>query len=312
VSAREARAVLRRAALPEDLLSRDNASLSTEEYFRFWVAVEAEVGSATFSILLGEQLESESFHPVLFAALCSKDFATAARRIAQYKRLVCPMELQVSEDSSSLSIAFEWIDTKATPPPSLVAFELVFFVQLIRRATREQVRPQRVQTRVALTPALDYKQFFGVRPQASEVHGVSFSRADAYRPFLTANEGMWRVFEPALRRRLADLDASASCEDRLRAALLEGLPAGASSMATTAAQLGVSTRTLQRRLHDEGTSFQAVLDAVREELALHYLQKTKLSGAEISYLLGFRDPNSFFRAFHGWTGHTAEQARHTN
>ena len=80
-------------------------------------------------------------------------------------------------------------------------------------------------------------------------------------------------------------------------------------MEDIARKLGASKRTLQRQLRNEQTTFQAVLDKTREELALHYLRKTKLTGSEISYLLGFQDPNSFFRAFHNWTGQTTEQAR---
>ena len=64
-----------------------------------------------------------------------------------------------------------------------------------------------------------------------------------------------------------------------------------------------------RQLKDEGTSYQEVLNATREQLALHYLEHSRVSCAEISFLLGFDDPNSFFRAFHAWTGATPEATR---
>lgn len=74
-------------------------------------------------------------------------------------------------------------------------------------------------------------------------------------------------------------------------------------------KLGVSTRTLQRRLQEEGGSFQQVLDQVRTSLAQHYLARTELPGAEIAFLLGFEEPNSFYRAFRGWTGKTPDHVR---
>ena len=80
-------------------------------------------------------------------------------------------------------------------------------------------------------------------------------------------------------------------------------------MADIADRLAVSTRTLQRRLGDEGTSFQQELSALREELARHYLTNTACSSAEISFLLGYADPSSFYRAFHDWTGVTPERVR---
>jgi len=66
--------------------------------------------------------------------------------------------------------------------------------------------------------------------------------------------------------------------------------------------LGMSERTLQRRLAAEGTSFQRLLDDTRRELARHYLGQRNLSLADIAYLLGFTDQSSFFRAARRWFG----------
>jgi AraC-like DNA-binding protein len=122
---------------------------------------------------------------------------------------------------------------------------------------------------------------------------------------------MWSFFEPGLRKRLHELDRQATMRDRVYSTLLEALPAGDLSMAAICKKLGVSTRTLQRRLNDEGCSFQQTLDQVRTSLAQHYLQSSSMTGAEISFLLGFEDPNSFVRAFQGWTGTTPQSARGT-
>ena len=65
----------------------------------------------------------------------------------------------------------------------------------------------------------------------------------------------------------------------------------------------------QQSLKNEGVSFQSVANSTREELARHYLKSPGISGAEISYLLGYEDPNSFFRAFSSWTDETPDQAR---
>ena len=71
----------------------------------------------------------------------------------------------------------------------------------------------------------------------------------------------------------------------------------------------MSKRTLQRRLGDEGQSFRQQLDRTREQLARHYLKQPGLSTSEIAFLLGFEDPNSFYRAFMAWTGQTPETLR---
>ena len=139
---------------------------------------------------------------------------------------------------------------------------------------------------------------------------ITFTAADALRPFLTVNEGMWRVFEPDLRRRLGELDVTATTAQRVRAVLLELLPGNAATIEKAAERLGMSKRTLQRRLEDEGANFRALVSSTRESLARHYLGNTRMSGGEIAFLLGFEDPNSFYRAFQDWTGQTPDSARH--
>jgi len=192
---------------------------------------------------------------------------------------------------------------------SLVASELVFMVRLIRMATREHIRPLEVTTPRPPEPQAAYEAYVGARVEVGTKHRLIFSAADAQRPFLMANAALWKTFEPELRRRLTELNADATMSERVHSCLLEALPAGQATMASVANKLAVSTRTLQRRLRSESTSFQQVLSTTREQLARHYLARSSLSCAEISFLLGFADPNSFFRAFYGWTGQTPESMR---
>lgn len=301
--------VLRRAGLPGDLLGRGRTVLTQAEYFRLWRGLEEEAADPRLPLRIGGAISGEVFDPPLFAALCSPDLDTALGRIARYKTLTCPMKLDVQVRPHATTLSLAWLDTTEPPPASLVATELIFFVALARLGTRARVQPLSVVAPVALDPADAYAEWLGVAPRRGRRPELAFAAADARRPFLTANEGMWRSFEPELQRRLAELDARASSAERVRAALVELLPGGAASVDAVAARLGASARTLQRRLHDEGETFAGVLARTRTELAHHYLGTTAFSAAEISFLLGFEDPNSFYRAFHAWTGTTPEQAR---
>jgi AraC-like DNA-binding protein len=301
--------VLRRAGLPEDIFSRAKAALSTDEYFRLWQGIEAEAGDPALPLRVGEALSVEVFDPPIFAALCSPNLNVALERIATYKRLVCPMALHVDVGPKATNLELEWLDASAKPPASLVGVEIVFFVQLARIATRSRVCPLKVKSPQPLEPAGEYAEYFGAAVQRGPRPFIAFKSVDAVLPFLTANEEMWKSFEPHLRQRLFNLDGSATTAERVHAVLLELLPGGAASIDAVAQRLGTSSRTLQRRLNQESVSFQVVLSQTREDLAKHYLKTSDMTGAEISFLLGFEDPNSFFRAFHSWTGETLEQVR---
>jgi AraC-like DNA-binding protein len=120
---------------------------------------------------------------------------------------------------------------------------------------------------------------------------------------------MWQVFEPELRRRLSQLDATASTAERVHAVLLELLPGNEATIEKTAERLGMSKRTLQRRLEDEGENFRALINTCRENLARHYLRNTSLPGYEIAFLLVLKTRIHFYRAFMTWTGQTPETVR---
>jgi len=302
--------VMRRAGFPEDFLNSSSvARLKASDFYRFWDCVCDELNEPLFPLLLCNAIRGDSFSPALFAALCSPNLLVAIKRIAQYKRLVAPMRLNVQENGATISLQLEWSKDALTPPDSLVVAELLFFVTLARIGTREHINPLIVSTNKLPTPIRPYENFFGVKIHQADSHRIIFSNSDALRPFLTSNEELWTVFEPELRMRLAELDESVTVTQRVRAVLLEALPSSMTSMESVASKLCMSRRTLQRQLEFEGTTYIKILKQTREMLARHYLVKTQISAAEISFLLGFEEPNSFYRAFREWTGMSPERIR---
>ncbi len=302
-------AVLRRAGLPQDLYVRGPEWLSTDQYFALWSALEEEFGDRdALPIRIGESLSAEAFDPPIFAALCSRDLNGAAERIARFKRLIGPMRVEIEVAEHETTITYRW-PAHVAPPVGLAATELVFWVALVRLATRTAIEPRWMTMPDPPADPEPYRRYLGQRIGRGDTQTVAFAAADAARPFITANDRMWEFFEPELRRRLSELEARSSTTERVRAALLELLPAGAPGVGSVARELAISPRTLQRRLREEGTTFQSTLDATREELARHYLTRSSVSAGEISFLLGYEDPNSFYRAFHSWTGQTPAGAR---
>ena len=300
-------AVLRRADLPEDLFARENVKLTTQEYFCLWESLRSEVGEL-LPIRLAELVSPEMFHPAIFAAFCSPNLRVAIERIAVYKRLIAPMELSFNESESGLFVGFNWLDSALPIPPSLALTELTFLTQIARLATRENLRPLKVESphRMELD---SYHEFFGVRPVTGSKHGLTFSQSDADRRFLTASGSMWDIFEPELKRRLADLKSGATTSQRVKSLLLECLPSGQASIENVAARLALSPRSLQRRVRAEGTSFRELLDLTRKQLALNYVTGTALPYGEIAFLLGLNEVSSLFRAFRRWTGQTPQSYR---
>jgi AraC-like DNA-binding protein len=295
-------AILAHAKLPADLFHQPNASLSIIEYFRFWQGLEAAAGDREVPLLLAEHLSVEAFDAPIFASICSPDLNTALLRIQQYKPLIGPMAMTVEIGDTATSLGLSCHGLNRDMPASLELSEMVFFTQLSRLATREHIRPRQIVL-TSLPSNLElYRDYFGCKPIRGDSTEIQFSAHDAARPFLTANAAMWDYFEEGLSRTLASLNDSNSTVERVRAALVELLPVGNSSIEAVASKLAVSKRTLQRKLTDESENYHSVLQSVRIDLADHYLNRSQLSLGEISFLLGYRESTSFIRAFTAWKG----------
>lgn len=304
--------VLRRAGLPEDLFSREGHGLTTEEYFRFWQSLEAEAGDVMFPLRIVETLSVESFDPPLFAALCSANLMQAVQRLAKYKQLLVPMSLEVEVgNGGELTILPRWLSVQMQVPFSLQVAEIAFYLRLARLATREPVKALRVALRNSLLALMRG----ATRTSSASPCNRGLRRASPFRPWICcarsspSTQACGAFSSPTCAAGLLELDATATTAERVRAVLLELLPSNAATIEKAAQRLGMSKRTLQRRLEDEGENFRAMVNATRENLARHYLTNTKMSGGEIAFLLGFEDPNSFYRAFQDWTGQTPDVAR---
>lgn len=108
-------------------------------------------------------------------------------------------------------------------------------------------------------------------------------------------------------RRLSEMNRDSSYRERVRAALVEILPRGESSITAVAEKMALSPRTLQRFLKAEKTTFQRELLNTRLLLVREYLKDDTLTSADIAYLLGYQEVSAISQAFRRWTGLTLTQ-----
>ncbi|MCB1911849.1 MAG: AraC family transcriptional regulator ligand-binding domain-containing protein [Rhodocyclaceae bacterium] len=303
--------ILHHAGLPEDVFERPCQVLPGAEAMRLWQALDERrsPSSAPLALELVRSGSAQIFGPALLAASCCSDLASALARVARYRQLVTPLAWHLAHDADSTTLRLEWRDPRLTAPHSLATGELMFTVALARSATGSPIVPMRVGTPEPPDRQAEFEAFLGAPLSPAPTHCIVFSAGDRALPFALPGETTWSFFEPSLRPDPEMHGERVPMDRRVRSALLRLLPAGESSVQAVARTLETSTRTLQRRLQAEGRAFQQVLNELREALARHYLTRTRLQGAEIAFLLAFDDPNSFVRAFHGWTGTTPQRVR---
>ena len=136
---------------------------------------------------------------------------------------------------------------------------------------------------------------------------VSDDSMDA--PNRLGDETIARFFDQHLEQELASLTNDKGLEQRVRRVVASVLSEGVPTLSFIASELGIGSRTLQRRLSENGHSFQSVVDMARKDLAEKLLSETEYSLAEVAFLTGFSEQSGFTRAFKRWAGKTPRSYR---
>lgn len=296
--------VLRRAGLSAVLATENEINVEAETYFRIWDAMYAEADRAGIEMVLAMAYAHGPFVPPIFAFSCAETLALGLTRLADFKPLIGPIKMEITRQGKALTLSMRPTEPGVVMPPSMGVFELLYMTECARTFTGAPVTP--VATTLSAQHPLDpaYLDYLGKRPKVTGTVSLTFSGEDAERPLITRSASLWETLEPSFLEQLEERFGTSTMTGRIKHALTEALPGGSTSVDDMARRLNLSKRSLQRRLSEEGTSYQEVLNGTRLEMSHRYLRDSGLSVPEISFLLGFRDTSSFFRAFQGWTGTT--------
>jgi AraC-like DNA-binding protein len=307
-------AVLRRAGLPQDLFEQTRILVTTEELFALWHAIAHVSGDPAIGLKLGTEDRIARFHPSGIAALSTDNFGAAVDHLGRYKRLSVPEEIVHDRDGEEWSIQYRWTLAIEAEPPVLVDYCFAWMLTIARHGTGLPVSPVRLEL---VQPRIDEKalrQHFGCPVVCGAArNAIVFRAGDAAIPFVTRNAELLEMLAPQFETELKHhTRGEDSFLDLVRGAIQQRLTGQRPTTGDVARQLHMSSRTLQRRLQESGSSFQRVLEEARHQMALYYLRNSVLELNEAAYLLGYEDAGSFARAFRGWEGVPPGQFREAN
>jgi AraC-like DNA-binding protein len=269
-----------------------------------WQAADHALGDDDLGIHLAERgVSADSFGVVGYLARASGSVREALLRAQRFRRLVKErgrLELVPSEGGATL-IDCPDADVGAWPR-AIAELSIANYVQLSRSWTGVRFVPREARFQHARprdTRELD--RFFGCKLRFGQRDNALVLGRDALElPFLTAEPALGSYLEASALARLEHMPAP-TLVDEVRAAIGDGLRAGDFDIERVARRIGVTPRSLQRRLHDEGTSYRELIDAIRHKRAIDLMQRG-VSFVDIAERLGFSEARAFRRAFRRWTG----------
>lgn len=302
-------AVLRQARLPATLGTSEQAPITTAQYFTLWRAIDALKGDSALGIRLVEATDTAIHPPAMLAAFHASDYRDALHRIARFKRLCTPEQLHVAESPEGCTVTFDWIYSSETGPPITTDITFASLLELGRRGTGQRIEPLRLDLARPSDGCRYRQQYFGPIRYGAPRDAMILRREDLDRPFPGHNPELLAMLTPALTSALEELDARNSVETQVKIVVKRRLASGRPELAEIARELGLSERTLQRRITASGTTFRQLTIDARQEQGRELLRNPSADIDEIAYLLGYQDSSSFYRAFRFWEGVTPARWR---
>lgn len=303
-------AIFRRAKLSRDRFSVPKPHGTTAEFFALWRAVEAESDDPALGLRIGVEVLPDRNNVVSLAAMHSATLGEGLHKLARYKRLVCPERIAISVEEGEARLRFEWLFTDVEPPMLLTDIIFAGITNLAQRGTETVVRPRRLEFVRRRANEAMLRRHFRCELRFDAPHDVLvFDQAALALPMVNRNAQLLATLLPGLDQAITQDEREGTLADRVRTSLGQKMCQGRPAVGEVAKSLGMSARTMQRRLGQLGTTYQNVLDEVRRHSARQFLADTDLGIGEVAFLLGFEEVNSFTRAFQVWEGTTPARWR---
>ena len=179
---------------------------------------------------------------------------------------------------------------------------MVFTIHELDGLLLEKVKPISVRHTFQTAHIEEYERIFRCVPVRKAQHTLEFDNAYWNEPILTANYELQKVLLDKVNTIGKEAGNAQTLQSKIYTYLLQHAYLGILSQEEVAANFNISARSLQRKLREEGVTYQQLSDSVRKSLAVHYIRSGNYQLKEISAMLGYNELSAFTRAFKRWTG----------
>ncbi|MDJ0951626.1 MAG: AraC family transcriptional regulator [Alphaproteobacteria bacterium] len=302
--------VLRKLGLDPKRLQQAEAEIDFAQEVDMFEAAAIHLGDPCFGLHFGASADPLDAGLIGYVAASAATLGDAFRMIEKYIGVSSEGVREKLEIQDQLAVLSEEIvDPSARQYQQTVEFSLALITNFSRFVAQNRLTPEWTEFRHARRDHVDeFERFFGAPVHfGRRRNAIALNRSLLELPCHSADERLLGILkgycEQILKQRRQELDLRRQVE-HLVARLL---PTGSVRIMSIAKELGMSERTLARRLQALETSFGQIVDEVRRKLAFRYLEDSNARTSQIAYMLGYSEPSAFNHAFRRWTGVTPTQ-----
>jgi len=292
-------------------LNDPDARFAQDGMTRLWQRAVEITGNPAIGLNLAKVMRPGAMHVVGYALMSSSTLRDSFQRLVRYQRIIAEgADLQFGSTNRGALLTLAIHGDQLPPARQSADGSLASTLAFCRWLTGKPLVP--IEVYFQGPPPADIEPYEAAFEAPlrfnAEYHGMLMRHVDMDIALPTANAELAQLHDRFAGDYLARFSDS-RVTHQARQVICRLLPQGEPRRETVAQSLHLSERSLQRRLDEEGTSFQQLLDDTRRTLAEQYLARADLALLEVAYLLGFADPSNFFRAFKRWFAMTPGEYR---
>ncbi|MET0343809.1 MAG: AraC family transcriptional regulator [Polyangiales bacterium] len=299
-------AFLEAAGIDASQVESIDARISGVEAYALCELAVEQTGDPAFALRWADVLYGRALGPLTQLVTHAPTLRDGLASYARFSSLISDYTmLELVEDNDTATLRCRWLPSAPRMRRFVAEIIMAFFVRVARDFDR-RVRPAQVCFAYEAPAYRDaYARVFeGAERFAQPFTGIVFPRALIDHRASQQDPDVHDALRALAERRLHRLQRQTSYALRVRDVLMRGESPHRADMATVAHALGMSVRSLHRRLTAEGASYQRLADETLAVLAKQYLHDPRRSIQEAAFDMGFSDVRSFHRAFKRWTGMT--------
>jgi AraC-like DNA-binding protein len=306
-------ALLKDAKLTVQQVSDDNDRVPVKSQIRFLNLVAAVLQKDFLGIHLAQKVDLREVGLLYYVLASSQNLGDALRRVARYSGVNNEgIRLIYRQHQKTASITFEHVGISRIADRHQIEFFVTVLFRICRQLVGRRLTPDGISFvhRRGSLPA-DLRLYFGCQVRfSSKWDEIVYARKALEMPVIGADPFLNKLLERFCEEAIAGRRVrSSDWQTKIENAVVQLLPHGRAQVADVCSQVGVSPRTMSRRLASEKLTFAKLLDDLRHDLATRYLREPDLPLSEIAWLLGYRQASSFNHAFKRWTGTRPSRVR---
>jgi AraC-like DNA-binding protein len=304
--------LLRSAGLSVSQIDRKDRRIGVASQIRFLELAAKALKDPLLGFRLARDLEPRQVGLLHYVAASSETLGDALDRVQRYSSIVNAGLVLKCVEARNFTIALRYAGVARHSDRQQMELFVTMLLRFCRTSTDRRLNPIAVHfVHRRSGESSELEKFFGCRIEfGADTDQVIFDKKAKQLRLVSADPYLNEILLHDCEQALAYRRSSAgSLRISIENAITPLLPHGKARLDAVAQTLGVSSRTLARRLTAEGLSFGEILDQLRSDLAAHYLGEANLSISQIAWLLGYQGVSAFSHGYKRWTGMNPKRVR---